>query len=152
MEKTHIRKRIIISVMTGMIMIPGRAINASAAEEAEEKQSFVQVAGIESVLEKCYETDVKDNINLYLVPTEEGEYLNMAFSDTEDFTYIRSAPEENSSWVGKLYQDSAAQVLEYLDGWTKIKSGSAEAKPLSRPMVMGKKQVMTMSTTLGRIP
>ena len=34
MEKTHIRKRIIISVMTGMIMIPGRAINASAAEEA----------------------------------------------------------------------------------------------------------------------
>ena len=51
MEKTHIRKRIIISVMTGMIMIPGRAINASAAEEAEEKQSFVQVAEIESVLE-----------------------------------------------------------------------------------------------------
>ena len=33
-----------------------------------------------------------------------------------------------------------------------IKSGSAEANPLSRPMVMGKKQVMTMSTTLGRIP
>ena len=126
MEKTHIRKRIIISVMTGMIMIPGRAINASAAEEAEEKQSFVQVAGIESVLEKCYETDVKDNINLYLVPSGEGEYLNMAFSDTDDFTYIRSAPDEESDWVGKLYSDSAAEVLEYLDGWTKIRSGSAE--------------------------
>ena len=126
MEKTHIRKRIIISVMTGMIMIPGRAINASAAEEAEEKQSFVQVAGIESALEKCYETDVKDNINLYLVPSGEGEYLNMAFSDTDDFTYIRSAPDEESDWVGKLYSDSAAEVLEYLDGWTKIRSGSAE--------------------------
>ena len=32
MEKTHIRKRIIISAMTGMIMIPGRAITVSAAE------------------------------------------------------------------------------------------------------------------------
>ena len=137
MEKTHIRKRIIISVMTGMIMIPGRAINASAAEEAEEKQSFVQVAGIESVLEKCYETDVKDNINLYLVPSGEGEYLNMAFSDTDDFTYIRSAPDEESDWVGKLYSDSAAEVLEYLDGWTKIRSGSAEGYVPADALITG---------------
>ena len=126
MEKTHIRRRIAISAAAGMIMIPGKAITASAAEEAKREQPFVQVAGIESVLEKCYETDVKENINLYLVPSEEGEYLNMAFSDTDDFTYIRSAPDEESDWVGKLYGNSAAEVLEYLDGWTKIRSGSAE--------------------------
>ena len=35
-------------------------------------------------------------------------------------------PDENSAQVGKLYEDSAAQVLEYLDGWTKIRSGFAE--------------------------
>ena len=109
MEKTHIRKRIVISAMTGMIMIPGRAITVSAAEEAEEQQPFVQVAGIESVLEKCYETDVKENINLYLVPSGEGEYLNMAFSDTGDFdtgdfTYIRSAPDEESDWGREAVQ------------------------------------------------
>ena len=88
--------------------------------------------GIESVLEQCYETDVKSNINLYLVPTEEGEYLNMAFSDTGDFTYIRSAPDENSGWVGKLYGDSAAQVLEYLDGWTK--SGQDQLRVMFLPI------------------
>ena len=137
MEKTHIRKRIVISAMTGMIMIPGRAITVSAAEEAEEQQPFVQVAGIESVLEKCYETDVKDNINLYLVPSGEGEYLNMAFSDTDDFTYIRSAPDEESDWVGKLYSDSAAEVLEYLDGWTKIRSGSAEGYVPADALITG---------------
>ena len=97
----------------------------------------MQAAGIESVLEKCYETEVKDNINLYLVPTEEGEYLNMAFSDTGDYTYIRSAPDESSDWVGKLYQDSAAQVLEYLDGWTKIKSGSAEGYVPADSLITG---------------
>ena len=125
MDKTHIRQKVILSVMTGMIIIPGSALRAQAAEE-DESQPFVQASGIESVLEKCYETEVKDNINLYLVPTEEGEYLNMAFSDTKEFTYIRNAPDDSGDWVGKLYKDSAAQVLEYLDGWTKIRSGSAE--------------------------
>ncbi len=124
MGKTHISQKMVLSALAGMIIIPGSALRVSA-EEADE-QPFVQAAGIESVLDQCYETEVKDNINLYLVPAEEGEYLNMAFSDTGDYTYIRSAPDENSDWVGKLYADSAAQVLEYLDGWTKIKSGSVE--------------------------
>lgn len=138
MDKTHIRQKVILSAVAGMILIPGRALGVSAAEKTEE-QPFIQAAGIESVLEKCYETEVKDNINLYLVPTEEGEYLNMAFSDTEDYTYIRSAPDENSGWVGKLYQDSAAQVLEYLDDWTKIRSGSAEGYVPADALITGER-------------
>lgn len=125
MEKPHTKARSILFAAAGMFLIPGSVSEVSAAERTEE-QPFIQASGIESVLEKCYETEVKDNINLYLVPTEEGEYLNMAFSDTEEFTYIRNAPDDSGSWVGKLYKDSAAQVLEYLDGWTKIRSGSAE--------------------------
>ncbi len=136
MTKTHIRQKVILSAIAGMIIIPGSASEVMAAENTEE-QSFVQAAGIEAVLEKCYETEVKENINLYLVPTEEGEYLNMAFSDTGDYTYIRSAPDENSSWVGKLYGDSAAQVLEYLDGWTKIRSGSAEGYVPADTLITG---------------
>ena len=136
MDKTHIRQKVILSAVAGVILIPGSALDVLAAGKTEE-QPFIQAAGIESVLEKCYETEVKDNINLYLVPTEEGEYLNMAFSDTDDYTYIRSAPDENSGWVGKLYQDSAAQVLEYLDGWTKIRSGSAEGYVPSDALITG---------------
>ena len=136
MDKTHIRQKVILSAVAGVILIPGSALDVLAAGKTEE-QPFIQAAGIESVLEKCYETEVKDNINLYLVPTEEGGYLNMAFSDTDDYTYIRSAPDENSGWVGKLYQDSAAQVLEYLDGWTKIRSGSAEGYVPSDALITG---------------
>lgn len=136
MEKTHIRQRVIFSAVAGLVLIPGSALDVSAAEQSDE-QPFIEAEGIESVLEKCYETEVKDNINLYLVPTEEGEYLNMAFSDTEDYTYIRSAPDENSDWVGKLYGDSAAQVLEYLDGWTKIRSGLAEGYVPSDALITG---------------
>ena len=136
MDKTHIKQKVILSAVAGMILIPGRVLDVSAAGKTGE-QPFVQASGIESVLEKCYETEVKDNINLYLVPTEEGEYLNMAFSDTGDYTYIRSAPDENSDWVGKLYQDSAAQVLEYLDGWTQVRSGSAEGYVPADSLITG---------------
>ena len=136
MVKTHIRQKVVLSAMAGAIMIPGSVLRVTAAENTEE-QPFVQASGIESVLGECYETEVKDNIDLYLVPTEEGEYLNMAFSDTGDYTYIRSAPDENSDWVGKLYQDSAAQVLEYLDGWTKVRSGSAEGYVPADSLITG---------------
>ena len=136
MDKTHIKQKVILSAVAGMILVPGRVLDVPAAGKTGE-QPFVQASGIESVLEKCYETEVKDNINLYLVPTEEGEYLNMAFSDTGDYTYIRSAPDENSDWVGKLYKDSAAQVLEYLDGWTKIRSGSAEGYVPADTLITG---------------
>ena len=63
--------------------------------------------------------------------------MNMAYSDTGDFTYIRNAPDENSDWVGKLYEDSAAQVLEYLDGWTKIRSGAAEGYVPADTLITG---------------
>ena len=112
MKKPHTKARGILFAAAGMFLIPGSVSEVSAAERKDE-QPFIQASGIESVLEKCYETEVKDNINLYLVPTEEGEYLNMAFSDTKEFTYIRNAPDDSGDWVGKLYKDSAAQVLEY---------------------------------------
>ena len=82
MGNTHMKHKVVISALAGMILIPGSAVPVKAAEEPEQGQSFLPAAGIEAVLEECYETEVKDNINLYLVPTEEGEYLNMAFSDS----------------------------------------------------------------------
>ncbi len=63
-----------------------------------------------------------------MVPTQEGEYLNRAFSNigAGDFAYVRSAPDETSDWTGKLYEDSTVTVLEYADDWTKIRSGEVE--------------------------
>ena len=137
MRNTHVRNKLIISAVAGLIIVPGSAVTVKAEEEMDDKQPVVPAAEIESVLEECYETEVKENINLYMVPTDEGEYLNIAFSDTGDFTYIRSAPDENSDWVGKLYSDSTAEVLEYLDGWTKIRSGTAEGYVPADTLITG---------------
>lgn len=127
MNMTHKRQKLLLSALVGAIMIPGSAITAEAAEEEKQvSTSPLPVAGIESVLERCYETKVKDNIDLYMVPTNEGEYLNRAFSNIgeNEFVYIRSAPDKESDWNGKLYQDTTVTVLEYSGEFTKIQSGS----------------------------
>lgn len=129
MSSTHKKQKLIVSALVGAIMIPANVWTVEAAEQGEKKQSStLPISGIESVLEECYETNVKENINLYMVPTEEGEYFNRAFSNVDDggFTYIRSAPDEASDWNGKLYSDSTVTVLEYAGEWTKIQSGSVE--------------------------
>lgn len=128
MKSTRKKQKLIVSVLMGTIMIPGNVLTAEAAEVQKKEMPALPIAGIESVLEECYETSVKENINLYMVPTEEGEYLNRAFSNVGegDFVYIRNAPDNESEWTGKLYSDSTVTVLEYAGEWTKIRSGSVE--------------------------
>ena len=123
MSNMRMKHKLIMSMMAGAIMIPGSVVRTQAAETGDSEKSLVPVTGIENILEASYQTEIKNNINLYLVPTEEGEYLNIAFSNTGDYTYIRSEADENSEWVGKLYSDSAAVVLEYLDGKLSIHEG-----------------------------
>ena len=102
MKVTHVRRKVMLSALAGAIMIPGSVIRAKAADSKTESTSPVPVAGIESVLTECLETNVKDNIDLYLIPTKEGEYLNRAFSNVKNYSYIRNAPNEESEWTGKL--------------------------------------------------
>lgn len=126
MKTSNMRQKLILSALTGAILVPGSAITARAADSSTENTTPIPVAGIESTLKECYQTEVKNNIDLYLVEDDKGEYLNMAFSNVGDYTYIRSAPDETSDWVGKLYSDTTTEVLEYNGDWTKIKSGSVE--------------------------
>lgn len=139
MKVTHVRQKVILSALAGAIMIPGSVIRAKAADEKTENALPVPIAGIESALTECLETNVKDNIDLYLVPTNEGEYLNRAFSNVSDFTYIRSAPDEESEWTGKLYSDSTVNVLEYHGEWTKIRSGNVEGYVPADALYTGEK-------------
>ena len=80
MKKLYMGQKMIVSALAGMILIPGSVVRIQAAEN-EEQQSVVPTAGIESALEECYRTKVKENLQLYLVPTDEGEYLNILMSE-----------------------------------------------------------------------
>ena len=93
--------------------------------------------GIEEVLNNCYSSDKEIAVEEYLVPTEKGEYLDMAFADVETFLYIRSEPTRESEWVGKLYPDYAAKILGPVGEWTKIQSGEVTGYVFSEYIIIG---------------
>lgn len=136
MKTMRMRQQLIAAALAGAIMVPGSAVTVFAADDTAESDSKIQTAGIEKVL-KGEQTDINQDINLYLVPTQTGEYLNMAFSNVSDFAYIRSAPEEESDWVGKLYGNTAVEVEEYTGDWTKIRSGTVEGYVLTNDLYIG---------------
>ncbi len=93
--------------------------------------------GIEEVLSDCYSSGKEIDASDYLVPTEKGEYLDMAFADVQTFLYIRSEPTKESAWVGKLYPDYAAKIIGPVGEWTKIQSGSVEGYVYSDYIIIG---------------
>lgn len=119
MKAKNLKRTLILSALAGAIMIPGSA-GTVYGKEAVEKPS----AGIETALEEYYGAEVRKPTESYLVPTEQGEYLNMAFSNAGEYTYIRNAPDETGEWVGKLYKDCAAVVLDETGDYTRIQSGT----------------------------
>lgn len=93
--------------------------------------------GIEEVLNSCYSSDKEIEVEDYLVPTEKGEYLDMAFANVETFLYIRSEPTRESEWVGKLYPDYAAKILGPVGEWTRIESGEVTGYVCSEYIIVG---------------
>ena len=93
--------------------------------------------GIEEVLNSCYSSDKEIEVEDYLVPTEKGEYLDMAFANVDTFLYIRSEPTRESEWVGKLYPDYAAKILGPVGEWTRIESGSVIGYVCSEYIIVG---------------
>ena len=93
--------------------------------------------GIEEVLNHCYSSDKEIEVEDYLVPTEKGVYLDMAFADVDTFLYIRSEPTRESEWVGKLYPDYAARILGPVGEWTKVESGEVTGYVCSEYIIVG---------------
>ena len=87
------------------------AFPATAYAIDTDTEDVMPQMGIEEVLNNCYVADKEIEVEDYLVPTEKGEYLDMAFADVQSFLYIRSEPTTDSEWVGKLYPDYAAKIL-----------------------------------------
>lgn len=119
MKAKNLKRTLIFSALAGAIMIPGSAGTVYAKEDVAKPS-----AGIETALEEYYGSNTGLSTESYLVPTEQGEYLNMAFSNTSEYTYIRNAPDETGEWLGKLYKDCAAVVLGEVGDYTRIESGT----------------------------
>ncbi|MEZ3485204.1 MAG: C40 family peptidase [Lachnospiraceae bacterium] len=128
-----LKKGLFLVTTAGAITaFPGTAYASDTATD-----DVMPQMGIEEVLNNCYSSDKEIAVEEYLVPTEKGEYLDMAFADVETFLYIRSEPTRESEWVGKLYPDYAAKILGPVGEWTKIQSGEVTGYVFSEYIIIG---------------
>ena len=115
-----LRKGLFLVTFTGAMTAFPATVKASDTVT----DNIMPQVGIEEVLSDCYLSDKQIEVEDYLVPTQKGEYLDMAFANVQSFLYIRSEPTTDSEWVGKLYPDYAAKIIGPVGEWTQVQSGS----------------------------
>lgn len=129
------KRGLFIVTLTGVISISGETAEASD----DHVEMFLPGVGIEAVLDDCRAADSDIDVESYLVPSEKGEYSNMAFAnvDTDTFLFVRSEPTTESEWVGKLYTDYAAKITGPVGEWTQIESGSVTGYVYTQYIIIG---------------
>ena len=132
---SNLKKGLFLVTITGAVTAFPHTVQASDQTAAEQ---ILPQAGIEEVLSDCYLSDKEIEVEDYLVPTEKGEYLDMAFANVQTFLYIRSEPTTESEWLGKLYPDNAAKIIGPVGEWTKIQSGTVTGYVYSDYIIIGK--------------
>ena len=114
-----LRKGLFLVTFTGAMTAFPATVKASDTVT----DNIMPQVGIEEVLSDCYLSDKQIEVEDYLVPTQKGEYLDMAFANVTSFLYVRSEPTKESEYVGKLYPGYAAKITGPVGEWTAVESG-----------------------------
>ena len=73
--------------------------------------------------------------------TEESEYANLAIANVKNYVNVRSTPDTNGEVVGKMYDDSVAQIISVVgegeEEWFQVVSGSVEGYIKSEYFIYG---------------
>lgn len=115
---------------------------------ASQKTAQSPAAGISAVFaeimaeneERGEKTEVKQKERLKSMPEkiERSEFADIAVAQVNNYVNVRKEPNTESEVLGKLYDDSAAKVLETTeDGWYRIESGSVNGYVKAEYVVVG---------------
>ncbi|BCN30935.1 C40 family peptidase [Anaeromicropila herbilytica] len=126
----------------GTLSIAGKSMVAKANE--------IPVAGIDVILDEYYSgrDDEEYKIEEYLNP-EISEYQNLAIAQVSNYVNIRVKADDNSKILGKLYNNSAATILEEKGEWLKITSGTVTGYIKSEYVVTGD-QIKSLAQKVGK--
>ena len=114
MIKKH---KIITYCMIGVFAFAGQTAIAKAEE--------IPIAGIDLVLDNFFQNSESDssNIEKYLSSDVSKDYEDISFAKVTNYVNIRNSANEEGQILGKLYNNSAATILEKSGDWYKVKSG-----------------------------
>jgi cell wall-associated NlpC family hydrolase len=113
MKKAH---KVFAFCAVGTLVLTSQSTIAKADE--------TPIAGINLVLHNYFQVSENDTSNIIEYLEELNLYKDMSFAKVSDYVNIRSIPGEEGVILGKLYNNSAATIVEESDDWYKVKSGS----------------------------
>lgn len=161
------RKKMLGLLLAGTIAVSGSGmIYAEAAQQtgkgvvagvssvfsdliAENKASG-SAAASEKNLAAVPEPEITEeaSASVHDVPVVASEYADIAIAQVNNYVNVRSLPNTESEVLGKLYDNSAATVLETTeDGWYRIQSGSVEGYVKAEYVVVGNEDLARAVST-----
>lgn len=125
-------------------MIAEENMQAIASRLVEETQA--QRARLEE--EAAMAEDAEAEASVHEVPVVASEYADIAIAQVNNYVNVRSEPNTESEVLGKLYNNSAATVLEITeDGWYRIHSGNVEGYVKAEYVVVGNEELARSVST-----
>ena len=125
------KKRILIYILAAVAMISVNDISSEAAS-----LNLGSNAGIATALETYTENTVNAEVKIKEYLDTAATNKNLCIAKVNNYVNVRKGPSENDEIVGKLYDKSAGQVLEEVNGWYKISSGSIKEGYVKKEFVV----------------
>ncbi len=124
------------------VLKEAEGVQAQTADVGEELQSNAAVARMmepEMVAEEAWETaEIAENE----LPQTASEFADIAVAQVNHYVNVRQEPDTESEILGKLYDKSAATVLETTeDGWYRITSGNVNGYVKAEYVVVGDEEL-----------
>ena len=106
-------------------------------------------AGIATALETYEANTINAEVKIKEYLDTAAATKNICIAKVNDYVNVRKGPSEEEEIVGKLYDKSAGQVLEEVDGWYKISSGSIEEGFVKKEYVVVGAEAETLAKEVG---
>lgn len=128
--------------------ITGTTYSFSAGAHSAISETVV----LESTTDEYFAGVEENDAPLVAEPEVTNPYENIAIAKVNEYLNIRSEANKDSEVLGKLYKNGAATVLETLDGWYKVISGSVTGYVSADYVVVGDEEACKeASTRVGKV-
>lgn len=147
MNLKFIRKGIVVSSLTGMILIPaGQVLAAGATSILKTPQQNKEASLEQFTLINAAAEISNTNLNTAIkIESTEEIQLNKKLSGKsfavlgeEGYLAVNSKAEEESAFAGKLYETSVLRIIERSEKWTRIRSGNVDGFIKTDNLISGK--------------
>lgn len=143
--------RLLTCSLAGICIISGSALVSQATPSAlpsagagsvSNRSSIVShlpEAGVSVTLNDYYATSPESDIEVIcnLVPSVKSEYKDIVIAQVDNYVNIRDNASENGNVLGKLYNESAAEIVGEDGDWYEITSGTVTGYVKKQFVVVG---------------